>query len=229
MPGRPESLLDPNAGAVPRFAAELRKLRVEAGSPTHRVMAQCTKQGASTLSQAAAGERLPTLPVVLAYVRACGGDETEWQSRWREAAAEVAAEPRTEDEDTEPPYRGLARFEPGDVTLFFGRDELTGRLLELACSRRFTAVFGPSGSGKSSLLRAGLIPRIQLPDPARALPAALWVLTPGEHPLRTHAQRLTPKDGDGDTWLIVDQFEELYTLCPLAGTDPGRSRTARGL
>ncbi|MGW4434611.1 nSTAND1 domain-containing NTPase [Streptomyces sp. NPDC004596] len=213
MPGRPESPLDPNAGPVARFAAELRKLRVEAGGPTYRVMAQRTNQGASTLSQAAAGERLATLPVVLAYVRACGGDETEWETRWREAAAEVAAEPRTEDEDTEPPYRGLARFEPGDAALFFGRDELTGRLLELASSRRFTAVFGPSGSGKSSLLRAGLIPRIRIPDPARASPAALRVLTPGEHPLRTHAQRLAPKDGDGDTWLIVDQFEELYTLC----------------
>ncbi|MFI9247942.1 hypothetical protein ACIGXF_36475 [Streptomyces sp. NPDC053086] len=176
-------------------------------------MAQRTGQGASTLSQAAGGERLPTLPVVLAYVRACGGDEKEWGELWREAAAEMAAEPRTEDENAEPPYRGLARFEPGDANLFFGRDELTDRLVELTRSRRFTAVFGPSGSGKSSLLRAGLIPRLRAPDPASPQPAALRVLTPGEHPLRTHEQRLTPKDGDGDTWLIVDQFEELYTLC----------------
>ncbi|UXY32025.1 hypothetical protein [Streptomyces sp. HUAS TT20] len=49
-----------------RFAAELRKLRAEGGSPPYRVMAQRTGQGASTLSQAAGGERLPTLPVVLA-------------------------------------------------------------------------------------------------------------------------------------------------------------------
>ncbi|MBU3866507.1 hypothetical protein KN815_21300, partial [Streptomyces sp. 4503] len=39
-------------------------------------------------------------------------------------------------------------------------------------------------------------------------------LTPGAHPLRIHDQRLTPKDGEkGDTWLVVDQMEELYTLC----------------
>ncbi|MET8771515.1 hypothetical protein [Streptomyces sp. NPDC004658] len=164
------------------------------------------------MSQAAAGDRLPTLPVVLAYVRACGGDPEQWETRWRETAAEAAAEPRA-DEDTEAPYRGLARFEPSDADLFFGRDQLTDRLLELAASRRFTAVFGPSGSGKSSLLRAGLIPRLRTPEAGRAVPAALRVLTPGEHPLPTHAQRLTPKDGDGDTWLIVDQFEELYTLC----------------
>ncbi|MFI9255542.1 hypothetical protein [Streptomyces sp. NPDC053069] len=165
------------------------------------------------MSQAAGGERLPTLPVVLAYVQACSGDLEEWEARWREAAAEAAAEPRTESEDAAPPYRGLARFEPGDADLFFGRDELTDRLLALTRSRRFSAVFGPSGSGKSSLLRAGLIPRLRNPDQATAQPAALRVLTPGEHPLRTHEQRLTPKDGDGDTWLIVDQFEELYTLC----------------
>ncbi|MFF7127304.1 DNA-binding protein [Streptomyces sp. NPDC008240] len=216
MAGRPEGPLDPSAGPVARFAAELRKLRAEAGSPTYRVMAQRSGQGASTLSQAAAGERLSTLPVALAYARACGGDETEWEERWRETAAELAAEPRPQNEDDEPPYRGLVRFEPGDADLFFGRDQLTNRLLELTRSRRFTAVFGPSGSGKSSLLRAGLIPRLRSPETTGPQPAAVRILTPGEHPLRIHEQRLIPKDADGDTWLIVDQFEELYTLC----TDP---------
>ena len=86
-----------------RFAAELRKLRAEAGSPTWRVMAQRTGQGANTLSQAAEGKRLPTLPVVLAYVRACDGVPQEWEERWREAASEVVAEPRTEEENAEPP------------------------------------------------------------------------------------------------------------------------------
>jgi hypothetical protein len=216
MAGRRESPLDPSAGPVARFAAELRELRAEAGGPTYRVMAQRGGQGASTLSQAAGGERLPTLAVVLAYVRACGGAPEKWEERWRQTAAEVAAEPRAEDGDAEPPYRGLARFEPGDTDLFFGRDELTDRLVELTRSHRFTAVFGPSGSGKSSLLRAGLIPRLRSPETIGPRPAAVRVLTPGEHPLRVHEQRLTPKDADGETWLIVDQFEELYTLC----TDP---------
>ncbi|MFJ9713331.1 hypothetical protein [Streptomyces sp. NPDC101234] len=232
MPGRPESSLDPSQGPVQRFAAELRKLRAEAGRPPYRVMAQRTGQGASTLSQAAGGERLPTLPVALAYVRACDGDATQWEERWREAAYETAAELRPQDKDAEPPYRGLARFEPADADLFFGRDQLTDRMLELTRSRRFTAVFGPSGSGKSSLLRAGLIPRLRTPAMTTPPPAALRVLTPGAHPLRTHEQRFEPKDAEGDTWLIVDQFEELYTLCHdpaerdqfidrlLAATDP---------
>ncbi|WP_123979139.1 hypothetical protein [Streptomyces sp. Ag109_O5-1] len=179
-------------------------------------MAQRTGHGASTLSQAAAGERMPTLPVALAYVRACGGDQTEWEERWHEAAAKAAGEPRTDGEDAQPPYRGLARFEPADVDLFFGRGKLTEHLFQQASSRRFTAVFGPSGSGKSSLLRAGLIPRLRNAGPTGPRPATVRVLTPGEHPQRTHEQRLMPAGGHEDTWLIVDQFEELYTLC----TDP---------
>ncbi|MET9915027.1 hypothetical protein ABZZ74_51735 [Streptomyces sp. NPDC006476] len=197
-----------------QFAAELRKLRAEAGSPTYRVMAKLTNQGASTLSQAAGGERLPTLPVVLAYVQACGGNLEEWEARWHEAAAEEAAEPRSADEDAEPPYRGLARFEPADAALFFGRDQLIDDLLCLTRRHRIAAVVGASGSGKSSLLRAGLIPRLRTTSDPSMRPAALIVLTPGSHPLRDHGQRLTPKgDGEGDTWVVVDQVEELYTLC----------------
>jgi hypothetical protein len=81
-------------------------------------------------------------------------------------------------------------------------------------------------------LRADLIPRLSAPGTAGPPPAALRVLTPGEHPLRVHEQRLMPKESDGGTWLIVDQSEELFTLCVdpverdrfidrlLAATDP---------
>ncbi|MEU1803785.1 DNA-binding protein [Streptomyces sp. NPDC019937] len=219
MAGRREAPLDPAEGPVQRFAYELRKLRQEAGGPTYRAMARQSDHGASTLSQAAAGERLPTLPVVLAYVRACGGDTEEWERRWRQAAEEDAAEPRAED-GTPEPYRGLARFELDDAALYFGRDQLIEDVLRLTRARRLAAVVGASGSGKSSLLRAGLIPRLRTADDPR--PAGVRIITPGEHPLRDRDRRLTPKDAtSGDTWLIVDQFEELYTLC----TDPAE-RTA---
>ncbi|WDM15975.1 WD40 repeat domain-containing protein [Streptomyces lavenduligriseus] len=211
--GRREAPLDPNAGPVERFAFELRKLRQEAGGPTYRQMAAGAGYSVATLSQAAAGRQLPSLAVTLAYVRACGGDPRDWEARWREAAGQEA-EQRAATDDAVPPYRGLARFEPQDADVFFGRDALVGRLSELCLARRLTAVLGPSGSGKSSLLRAGLIPRLR--DPAGPLPrpAAVRVLTPGRRPLTTHRDRLAPAAGaDGDTWLIVDQFEELYTLC----------------
>jgi WD40 repeat protein len=211
--GRRERGLDPQAGPVQRFAAQLRALRETAGRPTYRAMAQKVPFSVTALSQAAAGRQLPSLPVTLAYVEACGGDPEEWRRRWEEASAEAAA-PASDGDDAPPPYRGLARYEPDDAALFFGRDRLVDRLTELTGQHRFTAVFGPSGSGKSSLLRAGLIPRLRATADSADAPAAVRILTPGTDPLHTHADRLTPVPGtDADTWLIVDQFEELYTLC----------------
>ncbi|WP_329375877.1 nSTAND1 domain-containing NTPase [Streptomyces sp. NBC_01483] len=202
-----------------RFAFELRKLRAEAGGITYRVLAQRAGYSITTLSQAAGGEQLPTLPVVLAYSAACGGDPVEWEARWKQAVDEVAAmRPADDGEDAEPPYKGLARFETGDHDHFFGRDRLTTDLLDLLRRRRFTAVFGPSGSGKSSLLRAGLIPTLQRTQDANLRPAAIRILTPGDRPAHTHARLLDPSNSgvDGarvDTFLIVDQFEETFTLC----------------
>lgn len=116
MAGRPESPLEPSAGPLQRCAGEFRKLREEAGSATYRSMAQRAGQGASTLSQAAAGDRLPTLPVVLANIRACGGDAEKWEARWREVGTEAATEPRAQDEDAEPPYRGWPASNPSTRT-----------------------------------------------------------------------------------------------------------------
>ncbi|MFE9768189.1 hypothetical protein ACFYPC_27345 [Streptomyces sp. NPDC005808] len=176
-------------------------------------MARQAAYSVTALSQAAAGQRLPSLPLTLAYAQVCGGDVTEWERRWHEVAGKEAAQ-RLAQDDADPPYRGLARFELGDAALFFGRDHLVDRLVDLATAHRFTAVFGPSGSGKSSLLRAGLIPRLRNADRSSLSPAAVRILAPGEQPMRAHGERLVPAPHeDGDTWLIVDQFEELYTLC----------------
>ncbi|NGO08723.1 helix-turn-helix domain-containing protein [Streptomyces sp. HC44] len=211
--GRPEADLDPGLGPVQRFAFELRKLRQEAGGITYRQMARQVEVSVTTLSRAAAGEQLPSLPVALAYVRACGGEEKAWERRWREAVTEQArAADLVADETAPSPYRGLARFDVGDADLFFGRDEMADALVRAGTAHRVFAVFGPSGSGKSSLLRAGLIPRLRsLEGPHR--PATVRILTPGEHPLRTHDTLCVPAPGEGDTWLVVDQFEEVFTLC----------------
>ncbi|MFE2042527.1 helix-turn-helix domain-containing protein [Streptomyces sp. NPDC059477] len=79
--------MDASGGAVAEFASRLRRLRIEAGSPTYRDMAKAAMYSASVLSSAANGNRLPTLQVALAYVAACGGDREEWRRRWLEAAA----------------------------------------------------------------------------------------------------------------------------------------------
>ncbi|MFI1170113.1 nSTAND1 domain-containing NTPase [Streptomyces melanogenes] len=221
---RPEKLLDPEAGPVTQFADGLRRLRREARLP-YRMMAQQTGHSTSTLSQAAAGKKLPTLAVALAYVEACGAGaaRAEWEARWHQVEQAVRREraaARTVQAEGPAPYRGLARYEASDSDLFFGRSALTGQLTDLVARQRVSVVIGPSGSGKSSLLRAGLIPRLQHPDPAGELRiAALRICTPGPRPVNEHEKLFVPHGtetaggADGDTLVIVDQFEEVFTLC----------------
>ncbi|MGV9314940.1 nSTAND1 domain-containing NTPase [Streptomyces sp. NPDC003691] len=204
--GRPEAPLDPDGGPVQRFAYELRQLRTTAGGPTYRAMAARVPYSVPTLSRAAAGEQLPSLAVALAYAEACGGDRAEWERRWHEAAdaAQAAAGTGPDDDGgADSPYQGLARFEPGDHERFFGRERLVAEVAELVGNRRFAAVFGPSGSGKSSLLRAGLVPALR---EERGRFAAIRVLTPGARPLRTHGELLAVRP---------------RTTSPAPGQEPG--------
>ncbi|GAA0588274.1 hypothetical protein GCM10010394_16860 [Streptomyces crystallinus] len=188
-------------------------MRQEAGGPTYRDMAREVEYSAAALSRAASGDTLPSLAVALAYVKACGADPAGWEERWHAASRQDAGRIGAEDEDAVPPFRGLARYEPADADRFFGRDRLTDELVRTALDHRVTAVLGPSGSGKSSLLRAGLIPRLRALDETGGRPAALRILTPGPHPGRVHEALVAPDAAAGDTWLIVDQFEEVFTLC----------------
>ncbi|MEU9253812.1 hypothetical protein AB0D66_18380 [Streptomyces sp. NPDC048270] len=216
--GRREKSLDAAAGPVAEFALALRRLRQEAGGPTYAAMADRPgSYSVATLSRAAGGgrraaggEQLPTLPVVLAYVTACRGDEADWQARWHAAAERLYAARAQEENDAACPYRGLARYEPSDRDVFFGRGRLVDDLVTLSREHRIVTVFGPSGSGKSSLLRAGLVPRLQDLDPA---PAAIRLLTPGDSPATRHRDLLVPAEAPGDSWLVVDPFEEVFTLC----------------
>ncbi|MFI0982545.1 hypothetical protein ACH4SP_36750 [Streptomyces sp. NPDC021093] len=207
--------MDPTDGPVAQFAYELRKLRQEAGGPTYRAMAAMTSYSTATLAQAATGERLPSLPVVLAYVVVCGGDPVRWEERWREADALTAEQTMADSDLEQAPYLGLARYEPDDQDRFFGRDDLVRQLASMVCERSLTVLVGPSGSGKSSLLRAGLIPRLRNSPDHEERPSYIRILTPGPHPARTHAALLDPGSEavrPGGV-LIVDQFEEIYTVC----------------
>ncbi|NUP20668.1 MAG: helix-turn-helix domain-containing protein, partial [Streptomyces sp.] len=210
---RPERPVDPNAGPVQRLAHELRELRRTAGTPSYRTMAEAAGFSATTLSQAAAGEKLPSLGVVQGYVRACGGDPGEWEPRWKDAQEAATAITVADEPDAPPPYRGLARFEPDDHALFFGRDRMVEELKQLVCDHRLAVLFGASGSGKSSLLRAGLIPRLREEIARRERPAVLRVLTPGARPAEQYGHLLAPAEDEPESWVVVDQFEEVFTLC----------------
>jgi hypothetical protein len=100
------------------------------------------------------------------------------------------------------PYRGLVAFEERDAALFFGREAAAAQVLEMM-SRRLegpglVVVSGVSGAGKSSLLRAGVIPRLRAEGLVSAPEAARWpclVFTPGPGPLEELAVRMAPLAG----------------------------------
>ena len=109
------------------------------------------------------------------------------------------------------PFKGLASFEFIDAAYFFGRERLIAELVARAVGAPLLGLVGPSGSGKSSLVKAGLLPALA----AGVLPgSAAWrriVIRPGEHPMRELAY--LDLGGGGGSVLVVDQFEELFTAC----------------
>ncbi len=159
-----------------------------------------------------------------------------------------------------PPFKGLQYYDQKDTDLFFGRESLTSRLVAQLTSTNFLAVVGASGSGKSSLLRAGLVPALRRGGPlsdgtSPPLGSENWlihVIEPTAHPLESLSIGLTRDtepikvaaglvDDMGADWrslhlyatrklnqippgeksihkdrrlvLVIDQFEELFTLC----------------
>jgi NACHT domain. len=138
------------------------------------------------------------------------------------------------------PYKGLRAFAERDAEDFFGREALTEHLVERLAETRFLAVVGPSGSGKSSVVRAGLVPRLR----QGALPGSeRWYVVemfPGAYPLEEleaallraadtvpgglleqleqddrgllRAVKRLFADDESELVLVVDQLEEAFTL-----------------
>ncbi|HKN55133.1 MAG TPA: hypothetical protein VJX66_21745, partial [Amycolatopsis sp.] len=228
--------MEPGDDPLTEFAADLRRLREQAGNPTYRELGRRAHYSAGTLSEAAGGRKLPSLAVTTAYVRACGGVVSEWEQRWHAVAEEDRRDGHPEpqpDGGEKPPYVGLTAFGPEDAGRFFGRERLVEKLTRRLARQRFLAVLGASGSGKSSVLRAGLIPAM--------VPAPTILMTPGARPLQECAVKFAAAlgltsgamladftadpanlglaarqlmaDREGDVVLVVDQFEEVFTLC----------------
>jgi WD40 repeat protein/serine/threonine protein kinase/DNA-binding SARP family transcriptional activator len=139
----------------------------------------------------------------------------------------------------ENPYKGLRAFGESDAEHFFGRDALVDELVAAVAEQRLVAVVGPSGIGKSSVVKAGLVPALRkgaLPNSDRWLVADLF---PGAYPfeelaasllrvaverpddlveelardelgIRRAVKRILPPGSE--LLLVVDQFEELFTL-----------------
>lgn len=120
------------------------------------------------------------------------------------------------------PYKGLESFDEDDQLLFYGRDDAIKELRAKARDNRLVVVSGASGTGKSSVIKAGLLPVLRS-EGFRILP----VMRPGSHPVAKLDRVLeeastVPADGADEpaggreSVLVIDQFEEVITRC----TDP---------
>jgi WD40 repeat protein/DNA-binding SARP family transcriptional activator len=120
------------------------------------------------------------------------------------------------------PFKGLQSFDERDAGYFFGRERLVAEIVARLPGTSLLGVIGPSGSGKSSAVRAGLLPALA----AGVLPGSeRWkrvVLRPGERPLErlrhalgadTPAAALAGVEPGSRLLVVVDQFEELFTAC----------------
>ncbi len=215
----------PDANIQPRHDALLRN----AGIPA-RSLAQFRKQG---------GRLAPEQKTIL---KICGHEVPDLVSLLFETPGNINAKAF----QPQSPYRGLFAFQEADAELFFGRDREIERIVEALRSKRMAALLGASGMGKSSIVYAGVIPRLRQDarwqivsfrpnaNPFFSISAELIRnLSPnaGEIELIEQGQTLSRKLQDGviglddtfrrlasafphsQTLLIIDQFEELYTLC----------------
>ena len=111
------------------------------------------------------------------------------------------------------PYKGLASYDVDDSGYFFGRERLVAEMVARLTGAPLTGVVGASGSGKSSVLRAGLLAALT----AGVLPGsegwALALLRPGEQPARALEQAIAEAAPVGRLVIAVDQFEEVFTEC----------------
>ncbi|VXD24105.1 nSTAND1 domain-containing NTPase [Planktothrix paucivesiculata] len=111
------------------------------------------------------------------------------------------------------PYQGLASFELEQKQYFFGRYPVIKTLITHLSNSRFLPIIGYSGSGKSSLVKAGLFAEL---ESDRIPESSQWkreTFTPGQHPFGKLVNAIS-KYSNNETYLIfIDQFEEVFTLC----------------
>jgi WD40 repeat protein/DNA-binding SARP family transcriptional activator len=256
----PPAFAEPlRGGAAPRLAlgpldrraateiAELYALPGGAPMPVETLMAKSdgiplrVHRAASEWAQAEAAERLAGKVGTAAIGRGglrtaeaeLAGSVTELLAARERGRLYAVSEPIDPSRPAACPFRGLAAFDSAHAEYFFGRERLVAGLVARLVGSTMLAVVGPSGSGKSSALRAGLLPALAngvLPGSER------WrqvLMRPGEHPLEELGRVLTglppvesvPFRGDPLTAaldalapderlvLAVDQFEEVFTTC----------------
>src|SRR5215468_10230646 len=225
------------------FGGLLRQLRAEAGltqeelaeaaglsprsvSDLERGINRTARKDTAELLAGALGLAEPTRPLFVAAARGRGPAEDVLAARREDAAAPGGpAWPGG-------PYLGLVPFEERDARLFYGRDELADRLIRRLAERPAGAgillVAGESGSGKSSLLRAGLLPR--LAAGALGPGSERWprrVIRPTASPLRELAMALAEIAGT-DPVSVYRSLRAAPEEAPMLAEQAARAVTGRG-
>ncbi len=170
-------------------------------------------------------------------------DMVSWRSAMNDALdrdrREAASEAVTQISEgrVECPYKGLAAFQPEDSSYFYGREDLVEELVTRLQKSRILVLGGSSGSGKSSVLRAGLLPAVAANAIAGSEDWRVCIFTPGRDPMtdlyfqligdNSHltaqislndfiaypsAARRLAAANEGELLICIDQFEELFTL-----------------
>jgi WD40 repeat protein/transcriptional regulator with XRE-family HTH domain len=232
------------------FGDLLRFLRRRTGL-TQMELAIAVGYSNTQISRLEQNERLPDIPTIEARFVSALGLEEEPKAVAR--LLDLAANVRREDAPATgmSPYKGLKYFDESDADFFVGREALTSKLIEhvlsLAATEslegpRFLAIVGASGSGKSSLVRAGLVSALRwnqvstdwdvrvftptahplenlaatLPDESSsvtAIAALMDDLARDPRSLQIFAKRKLGARNGMRLLLVVDQFEELFALC----------------
>jgi hypothetical protein len=138
-------------------------------------------------------------------------DERPWE--WLRAqgiGADTADRDHARDEAA--PWRGLASFHKDDAALFFGRERQVEAVVNRLRAVSLVAVVGPSGAGKSSFAHAGVAPALQDHTTVSVRPGAMPTAALAAALEREHIDPVAPARL-GPVLLIVDQLEELFTLC----------------
>ncbi|MCA1782544.1 MAG: AAA family ATPase [Intrasporangiaceae bacterium] len=196
------------------FAALLTEARLNAGLSIREV-ARRTSTPVSTLGGYFGGRHLPApnRPEILRDLLTAMSVPPDDHDRW-ERALRRAFQGRRSGTRMASPYPGLRAYQSGDAETFFGRDQATQALLTtFHRSHResdlpIVVVTGASGSGKSSLLRAGLMPSLEDWDIA--------VIEPGADPI-AQLRLLEPEDPRRPACLLIDQGEGLWSKADVDG------------
>src|SRR5215207_3854217 len=207
--------------ATPTEAAEL-LLRESGGMPqrVHRLAAEWASAATVRRLDVAASRATAERAGLRATEDELAGDVVQLRSLRARAESRDIADPRVTC-----PFKGLASFDVDDAEFFFGRERLVAEMVARLVGAPLMGIVGPSGSGKSSALRAGLLPALA----GGVLPGSEgWtqiVIRPGEQPLEELrrmlvsgardplAEALDGLPADERLLLAVDQLEELFTAC----------------